>query len=271
MRPDERPALHDYYELGKEQARLNDGVGRLEFQRTQEIVRRHLPAAPCDVADIGGGPGRYTVWLAELGYRMHHRDLVPLHVQQAAAASAHLDRVTTAVGNALAVDLGDDSVDAMLLLGPLYHLLRRTDRLQALREARRIVRPGGPIFVAAISRWAARIHGVLFEQLYQTLPDIVDELEHVERNGELRPLFPGSFTGFAHRPGQLAAEIRAAGLLVVDLVSVEGPASLIADLRDRLNDPADADIVFTTARALERVPELLGVGPHLLATATASD
>jgi SAM-dependent methyltransferase len=267
VRDDEWRDLRAYYELGQERARLDGGVGVLEFARTIEIVSRHLPPAPCVVADIGGGPGRYTAWLGELGHTVEHRDLVPLHVEQTLAATAHLDRVHSAAGDALALDLGDDSVDAVLLLGPLYHLHRRSDRLQALGEAGRIVRPGGPVFVAAISRWAPRIHGVLFEQLYRRHPGLVEELDHVERTGQLRPIFDGSFTGYTHRPRQLAAEVRAAGLEVLDLVSVEGPAALLADLTERLNDPLDANIVRATAAGLERVPEVMGFGPHLIATA----
>ena len=79
-------AMHEYYELGKEADRLSSsGAGRLEFERTQEIVLRHLPRPPATVADIGGGPGRYTLWLAGLGYRVVHRDIVPLHVDQVRA------------------------------------------------------------------------------------------------------------------------------------------------------------------------------------------
>jgi hypothetical protein len=70
-------ALRAYYERGMERERLSDGRGDLEFTRTTEIVVRRLPAAPAMVADIGGGPGRYALWLASLGYQVEHRDLVP--------------------------------------------------------------------------------------------------------------------------------------------------------------------------------------------------
>jgi hypothetical protein len=81
------------------------------------------------------------------------------------------------------------------------------------------------------------------------------------------PRYPGSFRGYAHRPGQLRAELAAAEFHVTDLVCVEGPPFLLADLDERLADPEDRRVVLETARTLERVPELLGVGPHLLATA----
>jgi len=81
--------MHRYYELGKEAVRLSSsGAGRLEFERTQEIVLRHLPEPPATVADIGGGPGRYALWLARLGYHVVHRDVVPLHVDQVRTAAA---------------------------------------------------------------------------------------------------------------------------------------------------------------------------------------
>jgi cytosine/adenosine deaminase-related metal-dependent hydrolase len=80
------------------------------------------------------------------------------------------------------------------------------------------------------------------------------------------PLFPGDFNGYCHRPRQLTAELNAAGLELVDLVALEGPAYLLADLNDRTADDRARAVVLETARALERVPELLGVSPHLLAT-----
>ncbi len=257
-------AMQAYYERGEERDRLDSAIGRVEFARTTEIVARHLPTAPVVIADIGGGPGRYAEWLAGLGHRVHHRDVVPLHVAQARTAFEGLD-IDTALGDATDVDLSDRSVDAVLLLGPLYHLPSRADRLRALAEARRVVRPGGLVFVAAISRWSARLHAVLAERLYLVEDGITNRLAELERTGSMPPLFAGSFTGFSHRPDQFRRELRDAGLVLVDLVNVEGPAALLVDLEDRLADPTDRAIVLDTARAVERVPELIGVGPHLLA------
>ncbi len=214
------------------------------------------------VADIGGGPGRYALWLADLGYRVLHRDLVPLHVEQVTSAAAAPDRlsVESAVGDARDLDLADASADAVLLLGPLYHL-DRADRIRALREAGRIVRPGGPVFGAVITRWAARLDGVLAHRLYETEPKMEQMVEEVERTGVLQPLSAGSFCGFTHRPEELRAEVAAAGLEVADLVCVEGAAIMLADLAERAADPEDWRIVLDSARALERVPELLGRRP----------
>jgi 2-polyprenyl-3-methyl-5-hydroxy-6-metoxy-1,4-benzoquinol methylase len=74
--------MRAYYEQGKERGRLAGSKGALEFERTIEILRRRMPPAPAAVADIGGGPGRYALWLAELGYTVQHRDLMKLRVDQ---------------------------------------------------------------------------------------------------------------------------------------------------------------------------------------------
>src|ERR1700722_7331166 len=84
----EEAAVRAYYERAGERDRLSDGRGQLEFVRTTEIVARRLPPPPAVIADIGGGPGRYALWLASLGYQVEHRDLMPLHVGQLEADAA---------------------------------------------------------------------------------------------------------------------------------------------------------------------------------------
>jgi SAM-dependent methyltransferase len=264
---DRDSAMAAYYELGGEAGRLTQSAqGRLEFERTQEIVLRALPPAPAVVADVGGGPGRYALWLADLGYQVVHRDLMPLHVAQLSAAAGQRADIESQVGDARALDLADASADAVLLLGPLYHL-DAAGRQQALREAGRVVRPGGLVFGAAISRWAARLDGILRVRLYEEHPQFEEMVDGSEQTGVLEPLFHGSFTAFTHRPAELRAEVQAAGLEVTDLVCVEGAAFLLGDLADRAADPAAWRMVLASSRALERVPELLGVGSHLLVTA----
>jgi SAM-dependent methyltransferase len=272
MRAEEWAEVEAYYARGNELDRLTaDPVAVLEFERTKEIVLRLLPPAPALIADIGGGPGRYAGWLAGLGYQVEHRDLMPLHVQQVQASLCGNGLVRTRLGNALDLDLADSSVDAVLLLGPVYHLKSRADRIKALAEAGRIAVPGGPVFVAAISRWAPRLDGELRSKLYEKYPHSTPALPGLERRGWMLPLHPGAFTAYCHRPGQLRSEVLAAGLRVADLVGVEGAAFLLADLDERMAEPKDWQAVLNTVRATERVPELLGISPHLLVSAVRGE
>ena len=121
--------------------------------------------------------------------------------------------------------------------------------------------------VAAISRWAPRLDGELRARLYEPFPGVREVTPEVERTGWMPALYPGSFEAYCHRPGDLHTELREAGLEVADLVSVEGMAFMLDDLAERMGDPAGRAVVLDAARAIERVPELLGIGPHLLATA----
>lgn len=257
--------MQAYYGQDKERDRLADGVGRVEHARTVEIICRTLPPAPAVVADIGGGPGRYTDWLVEGGYTVVHRDVVTGHVEQ--VRSRHGGRVDTAVGDARQLDLADSSFDVVLLLGPLYHLRHAEDRVRALREARRIVRRGGAVHAAAISRWAARLHGMLVSRIHQVLPVLAENIDEMERSGWMRPIVESGFTGYAHTPEQLRSEVTQAGLVVESIVALEGISFALADLNARMDDPAERTLVLDTLRAVESVPELLGIGPHLLATA----
>src|SRR5436190_432260 len=91
----------------------------------QELLERYLPPAPAVILDVGGGPGVYAYWLARRGYTVHLIDAVPLHVEEARLASSQQPDqplASSAVGDARQLDWLDESVDAVLLLGPLYHL-----------------------------------------------------------------------------------------------------------------------------------------------------
>ena len=270
MRRDETGELHAHYELGAERGRLDRALGALEFERTKELIDRVLPSPPGIVADVGGGPGRYAFWLAERGFHVQLRDIIPLHIEQLETDRGDLP-IEAAVGDARDLDLADRCVDAVLLLGPLYHLATRADRLRALSEARRIVRPGGFVFAAAISRWATRLDGILNKRIYVAAPETLSLVADVERSGRIPALGPGGFVGYAHRPSQLRSEVRAASLELISLVSIEGAAALLGDLEARVESPDDWRVILESARATEAVPELLGVGPHLLATCRRSD
>lgn len=257
-------AVQAYYSRDEAHDRLDAGLGRVEFARTITVISRTIPRPPAIVLDMGAGPGRYTDWLLGAGYDVFMRDVVRSHVESARGRHPTLD---AKVGDARSIDLPDATVDAVLLLGPLYHLPERRDRLAALREAGRVTKSDGIVFAAAISRWASRIHGMLVERAHERYPELADHVEEMERTGWMRPLFDGAFTGYSHTPADLLREVEDGGLEVVDLVSVEGPSVGLHDLDARMDDDDERRFLLETLAAIESVPELLGVGPHLLVTA----
>ena len=256
--------IEHYTEEVDEGERIAAGFSQLELLRVQEVVRRHLPAGSLRVLDVGGGTGIHAQWLAADGHSVHVVDPVPRHVQQA----PNLGGVTSELGDARQLSANDDSVDVVLLFGPLYHLSEGEDRVRALREAMRVVRPDGLVFVAAVSKFASLFDGLARGLLFE--PGFPEIVERDLREGEHRnpDRLPHRFTtAHFHHPDALRAEISAAGLDVVDLVGVEGLAGWLPHLADRWDDPEARQLILYSARAVEAEPSLLGLSAHLLAVA----
>ncbi len=260
-----RADIRAHYDRGEEDARLREGRGRLELWRTQDILRRWLPAPPAHVLDVGGASGVHAEWLAADGYHVELIDPVPLHVEQA----GRIPGVHAREGDARSLDVADESVDAVLLLGPLYHLPDRADRSFALTEAVRVVRPGGLIAVATISRYASLHESIRYGWLGE--PDWVAGVEQTIIDGRHHGLAFGDrdrfTTAYFHHPDEVARELADANLEVKAVVSVEGPAAFMAGVDALLDSPADRDVLMRWLRLLETDPSLLGASSHLLGLA----
>ncbi|HEY0534280.1 MAG TPA: class I SAM-dependent methyltransferase [Actinoplanes sp.] len=254
-----------YYEHRYEEAARLDRrpQGRLERIRTLELLHEVLPAAPAEVLDVGGGPGAYARELLAAGYRVRLVDIVPAHVEQARAGDPPIDAV---VGDARSLPEPDAAQDATLLLGPLYHLHQRADRVRALREAIRVTRPGGPVVAAAIARFAGPIDFAATARFDERL---LAEAVRLKSTGENDPSI-GFTQAYFHRVPELIEECRDAGLANVTIHGVEGPAWPAAEAAV---GGENEQVVFEAALQLARVyssePELVAVSAHLLAVGTA--
>jgi ubiquinone/menaquinone biosynthesis C-methylase UbiE/ribosomal protein S18 acetylase RimI-like enzyme len=266
-----QPDIQQYYQRGEEAGRLGRGAGLLEEARTRELIQRYLPPPPAVIYDVGGGSGVYAVWLAALGYEVHLLDAMPLHVEQARQASQAQPEhplASAETGDARHLPWPEASAGMLLLLGPLYHLTERDDRLSALREGLRVLRPGGVLLAAGISRFASTIGGLASGFLDD--PAFVEIARQDLATGQHRNPTDrhGYFTiAYFHHPSELKAEIEAAGLRHEATLGIEGPGCWLPDLEARWADPARREQVLTAARSLEAEPTLLGASAHLLAAA----
>jgi ubiquinone/menaquinone biosynthesis C-methylase UbiE len=264
-------ALADYYDHADEQGRLSIGSGPMELNRTQEILTRYLPPPPSVVGDVGGGAGIHALWLARKGYRVHLVDPVPKHIEQAHHASQNQSDFPLAgarIGDARALDWEDDSMDALLLLGPLYHLTKREDRISALKEATRVTRAGGSIFVAVISRYASLMDGIFRNFLDD--PAFVQIVEQDLCDGQHRnPTKNLSYftSTFFHHPDEIAAEIRESGLTLEKVLAVESIGGLLSDFGRMWKDDKRRERLLRFIRAVEEEPSLLGISAHIMAIA----
>lgn len=258
------PEVLEYYEKLGERERLSvPARGRLEFLRTWDLLTRVLPAAPATVLDVGGATGVYAGPLAAAGYRVHVVDPVASQVEIAAG----LPGVTAEVGDARALGRPDAGVDAVLLLGPLYHLIERGDRVRAWREASRVVRPGGVVAAATIMRYASAFDG--FTRGAFRLAGYRGVVADTFATGVHRPP-PGTpwfTTAYFHQPTEAAAEAREAGLTVERVAAIEGPVWMIGRLEEVMADEAERAILFDILRETEEDPALLAASSHTLTVA----
>jgi ubiquinone/menaquinone biosynthesis C-methylase UbiE len=248
--------MYEHYASQDEGERLlRSGHGRLELERMRELFARYLPSPPAVVLDVGGGTGIHAAWLAERGYQVHLLDPVPRHV---VAAQAH-GTFSASVGDARQLPNEAGSVDAVLLLGPMYHLTETTDRRRALLEALRVLRPSGVLMAAAISRFMALLDwgasGGLTDEVAARLLPVLTTGRHDPSLGFTDVHF--------HLPDELREEVAAAGFQDVEVLGIEGPLWTAVDAG------GESEQLFACALRAARMTEteasLLGANPHLLA------
>jgi ubiquinone/menaquinone biosynthesis C-methylase UbiE len=231
-----------------------------ELLRTRELLLRQLPSPPVVVLDVGGGTGVHAAWLAGRGYRVHVVDVVPEHVR----AVAEHGLLTAEVGDARRLPQAAASVDAVLLLGPLYHLVSKAERITALAEARRVLRPGGVLLAAAIGRFMAVLD---WAQRGGLTADVAAKLVPVLSDGVHDPTL-GFTDAFFHTAAQLQQEVTDAGFADVRVLGIEGPAWTIVDAPGEDTD-ARFDSALRCAQLTENFAEIVDASAHLMAVAAA--
>lgn len=261
-----------YTESYDESKRLTGGFGQLERARTEELITRYLPKPPSVVLDVGGATGVYSFFMAGLSHTVHLVDIVPEHIEQAKTVSRNPNTPQLAgmsVGNARALEFPDASADVVLMHGPLYHLVDREDRMQALSEALRILRSGGVLLAFAITRYAGAIYGITEGLIYAAAYREMIRTE-VETGRRTNP--PAQVktlpNAFFHLPEELQSELEKAGFLCETVLGVVGPAWLVPELDNTWNDPIKRECLIEMARMLENEPIL---GPRILAVGRKSE
>ena len=224
---------------------------RIEFQFTMRALTEFLPPAPARLIDIGGGPGRYAIALAQRGYRVALVDL----------AQANLDLARQKAANALDLSaFPEASFDAVLLLGPLYHLHGLEERRTALWQAHRLLKPGGLVFASVITRFAsfrdAAVHGYTY---VQDDPAYAEKLltTGIHDNGKG---FADAY--FAH-PDEVIPLGESAGFTTLRLMGCQG---LLAGHEEYVNSLTGAahDFWLDINYRMAQEPSLLGASDHLL-------
>ncbi len=239
---------------------------RTEFAVTLRALTEYLPPAPATILDVGGGPGRYAIALSKLGYAVTLLDLSQsnLTMAQEKAVEAGISFADLLHGNALALpELTGGPFDAVLLMGPLYHLLEKTERKTAVSQAYQVLKPGGLIFAAFITRWAG-----IRDMAAKGYPEWILENPHklitLLETGK-NPAFPGSKfpnSYFAH-PNDVLPLMVEEGFEKLALLGCEG---VVAGHEGHVN-ALDGELWQQWVELnyqLGHEPSLFGASDHLL-------
>jgi S-adenosylmethionine-dependent methyltransferase len=242
--------------------------GRLDRHRTEFAVslrafREFLPGPRLSILDVGGGPGRYAIELTRQGHRVTLLDVSRESLSLAQNRAAEADVSLVGVIHANALDLGrfgSCTYDAVLLMGPMYHLLAHEERVQAIREALRVLKEGGRLFAAFIPRFALFRHEAV-ERPQWLAENTEYALQMLETGIHDRP------TQFAKaylvHPDEILPLMEGCGLRTLTIVGCEGVVAAHEDQVNGLTGGAWEAWVDLNYR-LGQEPTLYGASDHLL-------
>lgn len=264
--------VYEFYNNGAEIDRLEHSLGAVEFYRSKEIISKYLNGS-LTIYDIGGGIGKYSQYLAELGHDVTLVELAPNAVEY---ANAHMNPKFTykvKVGDARNLDLPSDSADIVLLMGPLYHLQNKDDRSLVLNEVRRVLKNGGLLFAAGISKfssttWALSVYGngcdYIDDDIYFDM--ISRELstgKHIRP--EKYPFFIAN--AYFHTIDKLRDEISDFGFDIKESTAVEGCVWITPKLDEKWENEDSRKRLLEIIHATEHEETIMGISPHIMVTA----
>ena len=259
--------VFEFYNGGAEIGRLDSGLGMVEFYRSKEIISQYIQRKST-VYDIGGGIGKYSGWLAEEGHNVTMIELAPTAVEY--AVTNMKAEYTAKTGDARKLELPDDSADIVLMMGPLYHLTNKADRSRALSEGYRVLKKGGLIIAAGISRfssatWALSKYGrennFIDDDIYMNM--IMQEMgtgEH--RRPEEYPFFIAD--AYFHTTDEMKKELCETGFRIVNYHAVEGSVWITPALEEKWMAPESRKRMLDIIRATEHEESMMGMSPHFL-------
>ncbi|MEE0265705.1 MAG: class I SAM-dependent methyltransferase [Acutalibacteraceae bacterium] len=237
-----------------------------------------LPKPPAVIYDIGGAYGEYSWWLASLGYEVHLFDLFPKNIEMSKELGKEYPDCKLAsaeVCDALSVPRESKSADAVLLMGPLYHITEYSERISAIKESRRLLKDGGLLFTATLTPYSVLLHNITLYNPFGDDPDKTLEdsafTKMVEREvkdgNHVNPdntIYSGIGSAHFHTAKELRAELSAGGFSESKVHGVMGGAWLAKDIEKLWANEASRNALMNTVRMLDNCEEIIGLSGHLL-------
>lgn len=253
----EKELVIKHYSTYEEENRLLPKHGQVEFLTTMEYIHRFLQPG-MRILEIGAGTGRYSLALAEEGYRVDALELVEHNIEVFRAKMDCRDKVNLIQGNAL--DLSgyeDETFDITLSLGPMYHLFNNEKRRQAMKEAVRVTKTGGFIFTAYCMNEATMLQYTFGKKL---LGDYRKK-KLVSEDFIWTPNINDAFALI--RTEQILALAEGMPVERIGLIATDGASLYLSEMIDSMNDDLFAEYMKYHLSICDR-QDLIGASNHTL-------
>lgn len=254
-----------HYNDYPETDRLDSPHGQLELIRTKEIIGRYLSETPLEILDVGGGTGRYSFWLAELGHKVWLLEPSERQIEIAREENKSSEHKLQDIilGHAGEIDFDESKFDIVLNLGPMYHLQKPSQREEVLKKIYKVLKHKGILFSAYISRFAALCDGYkkgyIGDSKYKKL--VKENL----KTGKHSPTDSEYFTSaYLHHPEEIEPELKNAGFRDNRVLAVEGFFSILTNLDDYISDKNEKENILEFLSKIEEEKTLIGASNHLL-------
>ena len=246
--------LIKYYNKFNEDKRLTRRRGEVEFITSLKYIKEYLK--PNDkIVDIGAGTGRYSIELEKLGYDVTAVELVKHNIKQIEQKSKN---TKTILGNAKDLSMIEaNTFDLTLLFGPMYHLITKEEKIQALNEAKRITKKDGIIMVAyCMNDYAIIEHGFIDNNIKSAI-----------KNKEINEAFhitPKDTDLYSRLTIDEINELnKLTNLKRIKIITPDGPTNYIRKTLNKMDDETYELFIKYHLSTCER-PDLIGAAAHTL-------
>ena len=244
--------LIEYYNKFNEDKRLNTMHGKVEFLTAIRYIEKYLKSSD-KIIDIGAGTGKYSKYFFDLGYDVTAVELVKHNLRQIEDKG-----IKAILGNAINLSkIDDESFDITILFGPMYHLISMDDKVKALKEAKRITKKGGLIFISyCANEYAIITHGFIEGNIKESINNKL-----VDDNYKITPKKDDLYSFVRIEDIDYLKDI--VNLKRVNIISQDGPTEYIKKIINKMDNETFNIYLDYHFKTCER-KEMLGSSRHIL-------
>ena len=244
--------LIEYYNKFNEDKRLDTRHGQVEFITSIKYIEKYLKKND-KIIDIGAGTGKYSKYFFDKGYDVTAVELVKHNLKVIEKKG-----VKSILGNAKDLSMFDDnSFDITILFGPMYHLISMDEKIMALKEAKRITKKDGYIFISyCMNEFAIITHGFIDNNINESIKDKLIDKDYMitPKENDLYSFVRIEDIDYLKDKVNLKREL---------ILSQDGPCEYLRKVINKMDIDTFNTFIDYHLKTCER-KELLGAGRHIL-------